>query len=98
MRANNRSRALAIEVEIAHVELTPRPFQLLARSGVHRARKPEFRVVGNLQRVIVVARFNHRQNRPEDFFLGDSCRRSYISNYGWLNVIAVARLFGSAAA
>src|SRR2546423_1465442 len=47
VRADERARALAVEVEIADVKLAARVLQLLAVVRVNRARQPVLRVVRN---------------------------------------------------
>jgi len=38
MRAHHGSSAFAVQVQIAHKELEPRPLQVLPRTGIHRTR------------------------------------------------------------
>src|SRR5215472_10107809 len=80
------SRALAVEIKVAHVELRSRTFELFPRCGIDRAGKPKFRVVGDLQRLLVVSRLDHSQHRPEDLFLGDARRRRDVGNHRGLDV------------
>src|SRR5271169_3191889 len=66
MRAHHGARALAIDVQVADVELVHRALLLLRRTGIDSAGQAEFRVVGDLERVIEIAGLGHRQHRPED--------------------------------
>src|SRR5208283_4199529 len=102
MGSYHRSRALAVEVEIAYVELAHGAIELLARTGIDRAGQAKLGVIGDLQGVIEVARFDHHQHRPKDFFLLELRLRRNVSNYGGLNEITfssfrVARAAGDQA-
>jgi len=55
MRAHHRSRAFAVQVEVADVELAHGTIEFLARTGVDGAGQPKLGVVGDLQRMIEVA-------------------------------------------
>ena len=83
MRAHRGARTLAIDVQVADMELLNGAFDLLPRLGIDGASQAELGVVRDLQRVIVVLRLDHRQHRPKDFFLlqarlgrdvGNDCR------------------------
>src|SRR3954451_24733754 len=69
MRSDHRSGALAIDVQVADVELADGALELVARTGVDSAREPELGVVGNFERVVEAAGLDHRQHRTEYFFL-----------------------------
>src|SRR5262245_20699110 len=97
MRAHHGPGALAIEIKVTDPELFARALQLLPRRRVHGAGQTEFGVVGNLQRVVVVARLDHRQHRPEYFFLGDARGWSDVGDYRRLDVVTVAGLLGGPA-
>jgi hypothetical protein len=56
MRAYHRSRALAVEVEIADVEFADGAIEFVARTGIDCAGQSELGVVGDFQRVVEVAR------------------------------------------
>ena len=54
MRAHHRTRAFAIDVQIADMEFAHRAFDLVARAGVNRASQAELGVIGDIERVIEV--------------------------------------------
>src|SRR5919202_2543873 len=67
VHANQGSGTLPIEVQIADVELTPRPRETIRVATVQRAGQSEFGRVRNCQRVVEVARTDECENRTEDF-------------------------------
>ena len=69
MRTHDGASALAIDVQIADMELAHGALDLVARLGVHRTRQAELRIIGNFQRVVVIPRLDHHQHRSKDFFL-----------------------------
>ena len=69
MGAHHGSRTLAVDVEIADVEIAHGAVDLVARLGVNRAGEAEFGIVGDFERVVEAAGFDHHQHRAEDFFL-----------------------------
>ena len=69
MRTNHRSRAFAIDVQIADVEVADGAVDLVARLRVDRASKAELGVVGDFECVIESARLNDRQYGSENFLL-----------------------------
>src|ERR1051326_8955792 len=71
MRAHHRARALAIEVQIADVETLSGLAQMLGVVREDGAGEPVLRVVGELERVLEIARPGHRQDRSEDLLLED---------------------------
>ena len=80
MRADHRSGALAVDVEVADVELADRAIDLVARVGVDRAGQAELGVVGDFERVVEAAGLDHGQHGAKDFFLLElrlrrECRR-----------------------
>src|SRR2546429_7303369 len=46
--------AFAINVQIADMELTDRAFNLVTRAGIHSTSEAKFRIVRDLQRMVVV--------------------------------------------
>src|ERR1043165_1166687 len=62
MGAHHGAGALAVDVQVADVELAPGALDLLRRRRVDRSGEPEVRTVGDVQRVIVAARLNDRQD------------------------------------
>ena len=48
MRAHHSSRALAIDAQVAHVELLLGRLNLVVRVGIDRARQAELGVVGDI--------------------------------------------------
>src|SRR5438309_11320151 len=69
MRPHHRARALAIDVQVADVELAAGALDLVPRARVDSAREAELGVVGNFKRVVEAARFDDREHRAEDLFL-----------------------------
>src|SRR6185295_11728677 len=80
-----RAGALAVEVEVADMKLPARAFELFLVSTVDGASQTKLRVVSNLQRVVIILRFDNCQHRTKYFFLFDRRARLYISNHGRLN-------------
>src|SRR5437763_3050393 len=83
VRADERARALAVEVEVADVELAARALQLLAVVRVDRARQSVLRVVGDPKRVVEVIRTDAGEDGAKNlllldavagFYVGDDCR------------------------
>ena len=69
MRSDHRSRALAVDVEVAHVKIAHRAVDLVARLGVDGAGESELGVVGDFEGVVKALSFNHDEHRTEDFLL-----------------------------
>src|SRR5271165_506375 len=69
MRAHHRSGALAVDVEVADVELANGAVNFVARLGVDGASQAELGIVGNFERVIEAVGFDHGEYGAEDFFL-----------------------------
>ncbi len=69
MRANHGSRALAIEVEVADVEIAAGAVDAFTGGGEECAGEPVFRVVRDVESVVEVFRFDKREDRAKDFFL-----------------------------
>ena len=69
MRADHGAGALAINVQVSHVELADSAIDLVLRAGVDRAGQAEFGVVGNLEGVVEVLRLDDGQHGAENFFL-----------------------------
>src|SRR5258708_6630715 len=90
MRAYHGAGAFAVEVQVADLQLMPRPLQLLARRGINGAGQAELSVVADLQRVVVVAGFDYGQHQPEDFFLGNARHGCDILDHSGLNEVAFA--------
>ena len=63
---------------------------LSSRAGVDRAGQAELGVVGDLQRVVEIARLDHGQHRAEDFFLRELRLRRDVGDHGGLDEVAVA--------
>src|SRR5882672_9865983 len=80
MHAHQRARALAIEIEIADVELAAGALDLRFVSRVNRAGQTKLRVVRDTQSIRIVVRFDHRQHRPEDLFLLDRRARIHVGD------------------
>src|ERR1700693_747609 len=69
MRAYDRSRAFAIDVEITHVELANGTFDLVARLAVDRSGQAKLGIIRDLQCVIIISGFDNRKHRAENLFL-----------------------------
>ena len=69
MRGHRRARALAIDIEVADVELADSAGNLLLRFCVHCAREPELGIVGNFQRMVEIPGLSNSQDGAEDLFL-----------------------------
>src|SRR6202035_4733553 len=89
MRAHHRTRALAVQVEVADVELAYGAIQFLARTGVDCAGQAKLGVVRDFERLIEVARLDHHQHRAKDFFLLERGFRRNVGNDRGLNKVAV---------
>src|SRR5262249_6145241 len=98
MCADHGAGAFAVEIEIARLEFIARALQLFARTGVNGAGQPELGVVGDVERVIEIARLDYGQHRPEDLFLSQPRGGSDVSNDSGLDEVALARLPGRTAA
>src|ERR1043166_862645 len=82
MHANQRARALAIEVQIADVKLPACALELRFIAAVNRARQAKLRVVRDLQRVVVILRFDYREHWSKDLLLLDRRTRFHVCNHG----------------
>src|SRR5258708_40199869 len=89
MRAYHRSRAFAVQVEVAYVELAHSAIEFLARAGVNGTGQTKLGVVGDFERMIEVARFDHHQHWAKDFFLLERRLRWDVGNHRGLNKVAV---------
>ena len=98
MRARDRARALAVDVEVADVEITEGTLDFVARLRVHSARQSKFCVIGDFERVLEILRFDHRQHRPKDFFLLEFGLGRNVSEDGWLQEVSLACVGRAAAA
>src|SRR5215469_500694 len=98
MRAHDRTRALAIDVQIADVELTLGILDLVRRQRISRTRESELGVVGDFDTVLEVARLDDGEHRAEDLFLRNGRFGTYIRDDGRLHEVAVAGLFRAIAA
>src|SRR5205807_10034913 len=69
MRSCNSARAFAVDIQIAHVEFTNGPVNLVTRLRVDRSGQSKLRIIGDLEPVVEVSRFDHHQHWPENFLL-----------------------------
>src|SRR4051812_30508356 len=92
VRSDHSSGALAVQVQVPYVELVSRPLQLLWRRGVKSTGEAVNRVVRDGERVIEIAGFDHREHRPEDFFLRNARVRSNIRDDCGLQEVSIACL------
>src|SRR5258708_32345182 len=90
MRAYHCSRALAVQVEVAHVERAHGAIEFFARTGVDCAGQAELGVVRDFESMIEVARLDHYEHWTKDLFLLERGLRRDVGNHGRLNKIAFA--------
>src|SRR5438445_11977291 len=90
MRSNDGACTLAIDVEIADVEFAFCHSDLLARAGIDRAGESKLGVIGDLEAVFEISRFDHRQHWTEDFFLLKLGLRLNVCDHRWLDKVAFA--------
>src|SRR5205823_4295197 len=69
--AHERARALAVEVEVAAMELVARELEVRAVLREHGAREPELAVVRELERVLERVGAREGEHRGEDLLLED---------------------------
>src|SRR5713226_9376165 len=92
MRADHGSCALAIQVEVADVELLPSAVELLTRVRVDGSRQPVFGIVGNLQGLVEAVGLDDGKHRPEYLLLRDASRGSHVRDDGRRNVVPALRI------
>src|SRR5450755_2599305 len=90
MRADHRTRAFAIDVEVADVELADGTVDLVARLGVDGAGQAELGVVGDFERVVETACLDHCEYGAEYLFLLQLRLRGDISKDRRLDEVAFA--------
>src|SRR5215831_9859124 len=69
MGAHHRARALAVDVQVADVEVADGAVNLVARAGVDGPGQSELCVVGDFERMVEAASLDDGEHGPEDFFL-----------------------------
>ena len=89
MRSDHRAGALAVEIQVADVELHEGSVELSGGVGVKGSGQTVLGVIGNRERIIEVPRFDYGKYRAKDLFLGNAGRWCNIGKYGGLNVLAV---------
>ena len=90
VRADHRSGAFAVDVQVADVELVDGAVDLVAGLGVDRAGQAELGVVGDLEGVVEAASFDHGQHGAEDLFLLELRLRRDVGEDRGLDEIAFA--------
>src|SRR5437016_10643772 len=98
MASYRRTRAFAIDVEIADMELTDRALNLVTRAGIHSTSEAKFGVIRDLKRMVVVFGLDDRQHGPKDFFLLQLRFWRNVSNDRRLNEISFTSIRGASAA
>src|SRR5436305_96138 len=88
MRTHDSSSALTIDVEIADVKILFGALDLLFGVGVDGPGKPVFRAIGDRQGIVEILGFNHRQHRPENFFLRQPRLGIEVGDYSGLDEIS----------
>src|SRR5437773_421368 len=91
MSADQRSRALAVEVEVPDVELAPRLLEIRAAAGERRAREAVLGRVDDRQAVVEVLASQERQDGAEDLLAVDARRRLHVADDGRLDEPALLR-------
>ena len=72
VNADQGARAFTVQIEIADVKFTPRPLEIFLAGRKNRAGQTEFRIVGDLERVVEIPRLDHGQDWRKDLFLFES--------------------------
>src|SRR5664280_37820 len=88
--ADERARALAIDVEVARAEALFRLGDPHAVPAEVRAREAVLARVRELDGVVEIARLGDSQDGPEDLLAEDACGRLHVVKDGGLNEIAGA--------
>src|SRR5579885_3573931 len=88
--ADERAGTLAIEVEVADVEVLFGLLDAFRVGRVERAGQAVFGLVGDVHGILEVPRFDEGQHGTEDLFLGDARVRVDIGYDGWLEEVAGA--------
>src|SRR5947209_20316000 len=95
MRSDHRACAFAIYVQVADVELADSALNLVPRARVDGGRESEFGVVGNFERMVEAARFDHSEHRAEYFLLLELGLRRNIRKDCGLDEVAFTGLGGA---
>ena len=90
MDADEGACRLAIEVQVADVELLLGTGYALCIVREERTRQAKLGIIGDVQRVVKVSGFDEGQDGAKDFFLRDTCMWVNIGDDGWLNKVAGA--------
>src|SRR5215469_3022712 len=98
MRADHRTGALAVDVQVADVEVADGTLDLVARTGVNSARESELGVVCDIESLIKAMSFNHGEYRPENLFLLEFRLWSDIGDHGGPDEITFTGFGGPLAA
>ena len=85
MRADHRAGALAVEVEVADVELLPGSIEIGLRVRVDGAGETVFGVVGDGESVGEVGRAQDGEEGAEDLFLSEAGGRGDVGKDGGLD-------------
>ena len=91
MSAHQRTRAFPIQIEVAHEELFRSLLQFVPVLRIDGPRQPVIRVIGDGQRFIKTPSANYREDRAEDFLLGNARSGRNIRDDGWLDKVARPR-------
>src|SRR2546425_7606151 len=93
---DQRSRALAVDVEVARVAQPLRLLDMLRPVRVHRSRQTVLRPVGDLDRLVEVLRRNEGKDGPEDLLLSDPRVGSDVRDHGRLDEETWSRTLATA--
>src|ERR671933_1548511 len=94
--ADERARALAVEVEVADVELAARALQLLAVVRVDRAGQAVLRVVGDPDGLVEVARADAGEDGAENLLLLDAVAGLHVGDDGRLDEVPLLAVAAAA--
>src|SRR5207302_10923230 len=94
MAADHRASAGAIDINIPGYELGFDPLDVSGTAREESGGERVIGIVGNSDRVVQIARFQHTQHRSENFTLAYGHFRSYAGKTGGRNEIAFFRYVG----
>ena len=89
--ADHGTGTFAVDVEIAHEKLIASLLDLLRILAENSAGQSVFGIVGQLQRMLEIARLGHRQHRNENLLLEETRLGVDIGDHRWLDKISVSR-------
>src|SRR5205807_9552872 len=93
MRSHHGAGRLAVEVEIARMELVPGALQFLPGGRIDGPGEPELSIIGDIEGIISIAGLDDGQHRPKNLLLRNTGGWGYICNDGRLDEITVTGIF-----